>query len=140
MKRVGFIGLGTMGEPMAKNVVKKGFPLTVLDVVAAPVERLVALGAKAASTPREVASLSDVVVTMLPNSADVEQVVLGKDGIRDGAHRGLILIDMSTIDPVVTKKIAQELAASGVRMIDAPVGKPSQFAVDATLSTLVALA
>ena len=136
MKRVGFIGLGTMGEPMAKNVVKKGFPLTVLDVVAAPVERLVAVGAKAASTPREVASLSDVVITMLPNSADVEQVVLGKDGIRDGAHRGLILIDMSTIDPVVTKKIAQELAASGVRMIDAPVGKPSQFAVDATLSIM----
>ena len=137
-QKVGFIGLGTMGKPMAKRVLLHGgFPLTVHDVVHAPVQELVAEGAGAAGSPKAVAETSDVVITMLPNSSDVEEVVLGEDGVIEGLRPGAVLIDMSTIDPAVTKRVAGEIAARGGRMLDAPVGKSSPAAVDGTLTIMV---
>ncbi|HEY7205306.1 MAG TPA: NAD(P)-binding domain-containing protein [Methylomirabilota bacterium] len=135
--RVGFIGLGLMGGPMAGNVLKKGFPLTVCDVVPERVDALVARGATAAATPRDVAAASDVVLTILPASADVEAVVLGPAGVAEGARPGLALVEMSTIDPHVTKRVAAALAARGLRMLDAPVGRPSTFAESAELAFMV---
>jgi 3-hydroxyisobutyrate dehydrogenase len=135
--RVGFIGLGLMGEPMSRNLLKKGFPLTVLDVRPEAVQRLVAAGAKAAFSPRDVAEQTDVVITMVPNSSDVESVILGADGVAAGARPGLIVVDMSTIDPAVSKRLAAALAMRGVAMLDAPVGRPSPFAADAALAFMV---
>ena len=136
-QRVGFIGLGTMGKPMAKRVLQGGFPLTVCDVVPAPVQELVKLGAAAADTPKDVAAASEVIITMLPNSPHVQEVVLGKNGVIEGLRHGGILIDMSTIEPAVTRKVAAEVAARGGRMIDAPVGKSSSAAADGTLTIMV---
>ena len=98
---IGFTGLGIMGRPMAKNLIKAGYPLVVHSRSRGPVDELVKAGAKAASSPKDVASQCDVLITMLPNSPDVEQVALGKDGIIEGARNGLIFVDMSTISPIV---------------------------------------
>src|SRR5436190_6145376 len=111
--RIGFIGLGIMGKPMAKNLLKAGFPLVVHNRSRAKVDELVREGATAASSPKEIAATVDVIITMLPNSPDVELVALGLDGIKDGAKRGQLFVDMSTINPIVSQKIAKELAASG---------------------------
>jgi len=108
---IGFIGLGIMGKPMARNLMKAGYRLTVLNRARGPVDELVAEGAKAGTTPREVAAQSDVVITMLPDSPDVETVALGADGIVQGIRRGALWIDMSTIAPATTKRVADELAA-----------------------------
>ena len=135
--RVGFIGLGLMGDPMSRNVLKKGFPLTVYDVRPEAVQRLAEAGAKAASSPREVAEQTDVVLTMVPNSGDVEAVILSADGVAAGARPGLVVIDMSTIDPAVSKRVAAALATRGVAMLDAPVGRPSIFAAQAALAFMV---
>ncbi|HXJ80218.1 MAG TPA: NAD(P)-binding domain-containing protein [Candidatus Methylomirabilis sp.] len=137
MKRVGFIGLGLMGDPMARNVLRRDFPLTVYDVVEPRMEALVAEGAKAARSPREVAAASDVVLTILPASADVEAVILGPGGVVEGAAPGLAVVEMSTIDPHVTQRLAAALAARGLRMLDAPVGRPSTFAASAELIFMV---
>jgi 2-hydroxy-3-oxopropionate reductase len=134
---VGFIGLGIMGRPMAKNLVKAGYPLVVHSRSRGPVDDLVKAGAKAASSPKDVASQCDVLITMLPNSPDVEQVALGKDGIIEGAKAGLIFIDMSTISPIVSQKIGKALAAKGVKMLDAPVSGGEKGAIDAALSIMV---
>src|SRR3990172_6255362 len=116
--RVGFIGLGIMGKPMAKNLIKAGFPLTVHNRSRASVDELVKHGAAAADSPREVASAVDVIITMLPNSPDVEAVALGPNGIKDGARSGQLFIDMSTINPIVSQQIARELSTAGVDMVD----------------------
>lgn len=137
VQRVGFIGLGTMGKPMAKRVLQGGYPLTVFDVVKAPVDELADMGANAAASPREVAQNSDVVCTILPNSPHVEQVVLGKDGVMDGLKPGGIVVEMSTIEPAVTRKVAAEVVARGGRMIDAPVGKGAAEAAQGTLTIMV---
>jgi 2-hydroxy-3-oxopropionate reductase len=100
---IGFIGLGIMGKPMARNLMKAGFPLVVHNRSRAKVDELVKEGARAAASSREVAAAADVVITMLPNSPDVELVALGPDGIRDGAKRGQLFIDMSTINPIVSQ-------------------------------------
>jgi 2-hydroxy-3-oxopropionate reductase len=134
---IGFIGLGIMGRPMAKNLRKAGFPLIVHNRSRAAVEDLVQSGAKAAPSPREVAAQSDVLITVLPNSPDVEAVALGKDGIIEGARRGLIYIDMSTISPIVSQKVGQALAQRGVRMLDAPVSGGEKGAIDGALSIMV---
>ena len=118
---VGFIGLGIMGRPMARNLIKAGYPLVVHSRSRGPVDELVGVGAKAASSSREVASQVDVLITMLPNSPDVELVALGKDGIIEGARRGLLFLDMSTISPLVSQKVGRALGDKGVRMLDAPV-------------------
>ena len=134
---IGFIGLGIMGRPMAKNLLSAGYPLVVHSRSRGPVDELVAAGATAATSPREVAGKCDVLITMLPNSPDVELVALGKDGIVEGARQGLLYIDMSTISPIVTQTVGKALAAKGVRMLDAPASGGEKGAIDAALSIMV---
>jgi 2-hydroxy-3-oxopropionate reductase len=127
MERIGFIGLGIMGKPMASNLLAAGYPLTVHNRGRAPVQELASRGATAAGSPREVAAASDVVITMLPDSPDVEAVVLGADGVADGISDRALYIDMSTIDPATSRKIAAVLSERGVDSVDAPVsgGEPA---------------
>ncbi len=134
--RIGFIGLGIMGKPMARNLMKAGFPVTVHNRSEAKVEELVKEGASRAASPRVVASATDIVITMLPNSPDVELVALGAGGIKEGARAGQLFIDMSTINPVVSQKIAKELAPLGVAMVDAPVSGGEKGAIEGTLSIM----
>jgi 2-hydroxy-3-oxopropionate reductase len=134
---IGFIGLGIMGRPMAKNLRKAGFPLVVHNRSRAAVDDLVQHGARAAASSREVAAQCDVLVTVLPNSPDVEAVALGKDGIVEGARSGLIYVDMSTISPIVSQQVGKALAERGVRMLDAPVSGGERGAIDGALSIMV---
>jgi len=134
---VGFIGLGTMGAPMARNILNRGHRLIVSDLQPAAVASLTAAGAAVARTPKEVAAASDVVITMLPDAPDVERVALGSDGIVAGIRRGAIYIDMSTIDPDTTRKVGEAIAAQGASMIDSPVGKTADHAVAGTLTLMV---
>jgi 2-hydroxy-3-oxopropionate reductase len=134
---IGFIGLGIMGRPMARNLLKAGYPLVVHNRSRAAVDDLVRGGAKAAGSPREVAGQCDVLITMLPNSGDVELVTLGKDGVIEGARRGLLFVDMSTISPLVSQKVGKALEPKGVRMLDAPVSGGEQGAIQGTLSIMV---
>ncbi len=135
--RVGFIGLGIMGQPMARNLLKAGFPLTVHNRHQSVTDAFVAAGARAALLPREVATDSDVVITMLPDTPVVEEVLTGPDGVLAGAREGLVVIDMSTISPVTTRALAARLAQQGVQMLDAPVSGGDRGAIAATLSIMV---
>ncbi len=135
--RVGFIGLGIMGKPMALNLLEAGFALTVYSRSRAPVDSLVARGATAAPSPRAVAEASELVVTMVTDSQAVEDVVLGTRGIAEGAHAGLIVADMSTISPSTTRRVAAALAARGVSMLDAPVSGGETGAREGTLTIMV---
>jgi 2-hydroxy-3-oxopropionate reductase len=148
--RVGVIGLGLMGKPMAKNLMKAGFALTVHNRSRAAVDELVAAGARGASSPREVGQASDIVITMLPDAPDVETVVLGASGVLDGAvmdgatanggngeREGVLVIDMSTISPIATRRISAAIAARGGRMLDAPVSGGDVGAQAGTLSIMV---
>lgn len=135
--KIGFIGLGIMGKPMSKNLLKAGHQLIVCDIARAAVDELVAAGAKAAATPRDIASQVGLVITMLPNSPEVKQVVLGKDGLIEGAKPGLIVADMSSIAPRVSRELAATLAEKGVEMLDAPVSGGQPKAIDGTLSVMV---
>lgn len=134
---VGFIGLGIMGRPMAKNLLAAGYPLVVHSRSQGPVDELVAAGAQRATSPREVAGQVEVLITMLPNSPDVELVALGANGIVEGARKGLLFLDMSTISPLVSQKVGGALAPKGVRMLDAPVSGGEKGAIDAALSIMV---
>ena len=134
---IGFIGLGIMGRPMAKNLLKAGYPLVVHSRSRGPVDEIARAGAKVGSSPRDVAAQSDVLITMLPNSPDVELVALGRDGIIEGARPGLLFADMSTISPIVSKKVGDALAAKSVKMLDAPVSGGEQGAINAALSIMV---
>jgi 4-hydroxybutyrate dehydrogenase / sulfolactaldehyde 3-reductase len=134
---IGFIGLGTMGAPMARNILNKGHRLIVSDVAPAAVASLPAAAATAATTPKEVAAGSEVVITMLPDGPDVERVALGADGIVAGIRPGSVYIDMSTIDPDTTRRIGEAVAAKGAAMIDSPVGKTADHAVAGTLTLMV---
>src|SRR5437763_2255808 len=118
---IGVIGLGIMGRPMAKNLLKAGYPLVVHSRSQGPVQELVAAGAKGGTSGKDVAAQVDILITMLPNSPDVELVALGRDGIIEGARPGLLLLDMSTISPIVSQKVGIALAAKGVRVLDGPV-------------------
>jgi len=122
---------------MAKNLLQAKYSLVVHSRSQGPVDDVVAAGAKKAGSPREVAAQCDVLITMLPNSPDVEQVVLGKDGVIEGAKPGLIVADMSTISPIVSQKIGKALGAKGVQMLDAPVSGGEQGAINAALSIMV---
>ncbi|HEY0395809.1 MAG TPA: 2-hydroxy-3-oxopropionate reductase [Candidatus Elarobacter sp.] len=133
---VGFIGLGIMGKPMAKNLLAAGYSLTVLNRSRGPVDELVALGATAGASPSDVAARSDVVITMLPDSPDVEAVALGDDGIAAGINAGALWIDMSTIAPATTRRVAERLAARGAESLDAPVSGGEKGAIDAALSIM----
>ena len=135
--KIGFIGLGIMGKPMAKNLLKAGHDLVVYDILAAPVAELVKAGAKAGLSPKDVAVKSDMVITMLPNSPEVKEVVLGKDGVIEGARPGTIVVDMSSIAPLATKEVAAALAEKGVEMLDAPVSGGEPKAIDGTLAIMV---
>ncbi|HXG15219.1 MAG TPA: 2-hydroxy-3-oxopropionate reductase [Calidithermus sp.] len=134
---IGFIGLGIMGRPMARNLLKAGYPLVVHNRSRAAVDELAAAGARAASSPRDVAGQCDVLITMLPNSPDVEAVALGPDGIIAGARPGLVYADMSTISPLVSQKVGRALEPRGVRMLDAPVSGGEKGAIEGTLSIMV---
>src|SRR4029450_5196593 len=134
---IGFIGLGIMGRPMARNLIKAGYSLVVHSRSKDPVDEIVKAGAKAAGSPKDVAAQCDVLVTMLPNSPDVELVALGPNGIIEGARRGLIFADMSTISPIVSKKVGSALEAKGVAMLDAPVSGGEKGAIDGALPTMV---
>ncbi len=135
--RIGFIGLGIMGRPMARHLLGAGFPLTVHSRSPGPVDELVEAGATRAASPGEVAAASDVVVTMLPDTPDVEQVLFAADGVASGATAGSLVIDMSSIDPIPTRAFADRLAAQGIGMLDAPVSGGERGAIDATLSIMV---
>jgi 2-hydroxy-3-oxopropionate reductase len=134
---IGFIGLGIMGRPMARHLLDAGFPLAVHSRSPGPVDELAAAGARPCSSPAETASGSDIVITMLPDTPDVELVVLGDRGIVAGIEPGSLVIDMSTIDPLASRRIADELAAKGVAMVDAPVSGGEKGAVEGTLSIMV---
>jgi 2-hydroxy-3-oxopropionate reductase len=110
MEKIGFIGLGIMGKPMSKNLLKAGYPLVVYDIVPAAVEEVVGAGAEKGTSPKDVAAKTGVIITMLPNSPHVKEVVLGKDGVIEAARPGSILIDMSSIAPLVSREVAARLA------------------------------
>ncbi len=135
--KIGFIGLGIMGLPMAKNLLKGGYSLVVHNRSRKPVEELTSHGAEQAFSSREVAERTDVVITMLPDSPDVREVILGRDGVIEGVRPGMVVIDMSTISPKVSVEIANTLAEKGVEMLDAPVSGGQKGAIEGTLSIMV---
>ncbi len=135
--KIGFIGLGIMGKPMSKNLVKAGNSLVVLDFNEQSVAELVALGASAAKTPKEVADQCDIVVTMVPNSPQVKQVALGENGLIETTNTDVILVDCSSIAPLAAREVADKLAEKGIQMLDAPVSGGEPKAIDGTLSIMV---
>lgn len=138
MKRtVGFIGLGIMGKPMAKNILRAGFPLVVYSRTKGPVEELVKEGALSANSSKGVAEKSDVIITMLPDSSDVRDVILGGNGIIYGAKPKSVVIDMSSINPLVTQEIEKVLREKEIEMLDAPVSGGEKGAIDGTLAIMV---
>jgi 3-hydroxyisobutyrate dehydrogenase len=136
-ERVGFIGVGNMGTPMALSLVRGGYQVLAYDVVPKGVHQIVAAGGRAATSLAQVASESDVVISMLPSPTEVEQVVYGPDGLLDQLRPGQTLIDMSTIDPAVTRKVAADLESRGVSMLDAPVSGSTEGAQVGTLTIMV---
>ena len=137
MQKIGFIGIGIMGKPMAKNLIDAGYPVVAYDIRKEALEEIVSYSAKRASSCKEVASQCDVIITVLPNSPDVKKVVLGKEGVIEGVKKGQVLIDMSSIAPLVTQGIAKVLYAKGVEMLDAPVSGGQEKAQSGTLAIMV---
>jgi 2-hydroxy-3-oxopropionate reductase len=137
MDKIGFIGLGIMGKPMARNLLKAGYQLVVYDINSSAVEDLVKDGAKAGKSSGDVASQCEVIITMLPNSPDVKKVVLGINGVIDGIKPGSILIDMSSIAPLTSKEVSKKLLHKGAIMLDAPVSGGEPKAVAGTLAIMV---
>ncbi len=135
--KVGFVGLGIMGKPMARNLLNAGYPLTVHNRSRASVDELSHEGSIRARSPRQVADAADIIITMLPDSPDVESVALGPDGLIEGAREGQLLVDMSTINPLVSQKIGAALYVRGVSMLDAPVSGGEPGAIDGILSIMV---
>jgi len=137
IERVGFIGLGLMGRPMARRLLAAGYGLTVHNRSRGPVEELASMGAVPAGSPREVAERSEVVILMLPDSAEVEQVVLGKDGLIEGLRAGSVVVDCSTVSPETEVRIAAKLKEIGVDYLDAPVTGSTPAAEGGTLTFMV---
>lgn len=135
--KVGFIGLGIMGKPMAKNLLSAGYDLVVHDVVTGAVKELVDAGAVDGQSPGTVAGQSDIIITMLPNSPHVKEVILGENGVIEGVRSGSIVIDMSSIAPAVSQEVAAKLKEKGVEMLDAPVSGGEPKAIDGTLAIMV---
>ena len=136
MSNIGFVGLGIMGAPMCRNLLKAGHSLVVFDIVPALVERVVGYGATAAASASAAAAKSDIVITMLPDGPEVEQAVLGPAGVLEGARAGATVVDMSSISPLVAQKVGAACAAKGVRFLDAPVSGGEPKAIDATLAIM----
>jgi 2-hydroxy-3-oxopropionate reductase len=134
---IGFIGLGIMGKPMAHNLLRAGFAVIVHNRHQEVTDELVAAGASAGDRPREIAALCDVLITMLPDAPQVGEVLVGSDGVIESAREGLIVIDMSTISPIVTRTLADRLAERGIAMLDAPVSGGDKGAIAGTLSIMV---
>ncbi len=134
---VGFIGLGTMGGPMARNVLTGGHSLVVMDTMPAAVSALTALGATSAAAARDVAAKCEIIITMLPDAPDVERVALGPEGIVEGIRPGSVYVDMSTIDPETTRRIGAAIGTKGAAMIDSPVGKTADAAATGNLTLMV---
>ena len=137
IQRIGFIGLGIMGKPMALNLIAAGYTLTVYNRTQSKTVALEQAGAKLASSPKQVSENSDVVITMVSDSPDVQEIVLGNDGILEGIRHNSIVIDMSTISPSMTKTLSKLLSEKGASMLDAPVSGSSWAAEDGTLSIMV---
>ncbi len=136
-EKVGLIGLGIMGRPMAKNILKAGFALTLWNRTRARIGELVALGAHAADSPKDVAAKVDIIITIVSDSPDAAEVILGANGVIEGVRAGSLVIDMSTISPQVTREMASKLAAKNVAMLDAPVSGGEKGAIEGTLSIMV---
>jgi 2-hydroxy-3-oxopropionate reductase len=136
-QKIGFIGLGVMGKPMSLNLIRAGYSLAVFDIDSQPLAELVESGATAGMSPGDVARQSDVIITMLPDSPHVEKVVTGKEGVLEGAREGNIIIDMSSIAPLVAQRVAGKAAEKGIHMLDAPVSGGEPKAIDGTLSIMV---
>jgi 2-hydroxy-3-oxopropionate reductase len=136
-KKIGFIGLGIMGKPMAKNLLKAGYSIVAYDLNKDAVEDVVKAGALGASSSKETAGKAEVIITMLPDSPDVKEVILGKDGVLEGIKPGSIVIDMSSINPLVSQEIEKELRKKGVEMLDAPVSGGETGAIQGTLAIMV---
>jgi len=137
LKKIGFIGLGIMGKPMVKNLIKAGYKLFCYDINKDTVEELVKAGAEKGLNSADVTERSEIVITMLPNSPEVEEVILGKNGVLEGVKDGTIIVDMSSIDPIVSQDIAKKVAAKGAVMLDAPVSGGEPKAIEGTLSIMV---
>jgi 2-hydroxy-3-oxopropionate reductase len=136
MSKIGFIGLGIMGKPMAKNLIKNGYQLVVHDINTNTTKELIKLGSEFAGSPKEVAQKADIIITMLPDSQEVKEVTLGKNGLIEGLKEGQICIDMSSIEPLITIEISKELKKIGVKYIDAPVSGGEPKAIDGTLAIM----
>lgn len=137
MSKIGFIGLGIMGKPMAKNLLKAGYELVVYDINKQAVKDLVGVGAQEGFSPKDVAERTEIIITMLPNSPHVKEVILGENGVLEGAKPGKIIVDMSSIAPLVSREIAAKVKEKGVEMLDAPVSGGEPKAIDGTLSIMV---
>src|SRR5690554_6658085 len=135
--KIGFIGLGIMGKPMAKNLLKAGHEVVCFDINQANVDEVVAAGATSAASSAEIASQVELVITMLPNSPHVKAAVMGEGGVLEGAKEGLKLVDMSSIAPLASQEIEKAAAAKGVRMLDAPVSGGEPMAIDGSLAIMV---
>ena len=135
--KIGFIGLGIMGKPMAKNLMKAGHELVVYDVIAANVDNVVAAGAQAGASSKDVAEQCSFIITMLPNSPHVKTVVMGENGVLEGAQAGTVLVDMSSIAPLASQEIAAACGEKGVKMLDAPVSGGEPKAIDGPLAIMV---
>lgn len=133
---IGFIGLGIMGKPMARNLIKAGHKLVAYDIVPAAVEDVAAAGAARGTSSRDVASRTELIITMLPDGPEVEQAVLGAEGVLEGVRAGAIVVDMSSISPMVSQKVAAACAARGVEFMDAPVSGGEPKAIDGTLAIM----
>ena len=136
-KKIGFIGVGIMGMPMAKNLIKAGYKLVAHDIAAPAQKEIILAGAEEGKSGKDVAERTEIIITMLPNSPDVKDVVLGPGGIIEGVKPGTIFVDMSSIDPLVSKELSAKLAEKGVLMLDAPVSGGEPKAIDGTLSIMV---
>lgn len=137
MSKIGFIGLGIMGKPMSKNLLRAGHELVVYDINVVAVEDVVTAGAKKGKSPKDIAEECPVIITMLPNSHHVKEVVMGKDGILEGIRAGAVYIDMSSIAPAISKEICAVLMKKGANMLDAPVSGGEPKAIDGSLSIMV---
>ena len=135
--KIGFIGLGIMGKPMAKNLLKAGYQVMVYDRMPAPVKEVVGAGAMEGASGKDIAEKCDIVITMLPNSPHVKAAILGPDGVIEGISAGKIVVDMSSIAPLAAQEVAAKLAEKGVDMLDAPVSGGEPKAIEGTLSIMV---
>jgi 2-hydroxy-3-oxopropionate reductase len=137
MSQIGFIGLGIMGKPMARNLLKAGYPLVVFDIIPGPAAELKEVGAMVAASCRDAAARSEIIITMLPDGPDVERAILGPEGVLEGARQGSVIVDMSSISPNVSQKVAAACAPKGVDFLDAPVSGGEPKAIDGTLAIMV---